>query len=52
MTPLGQENENKKQNVDVCVSMCIHSNLPNIMHVATKSAHDIKEVCSVNMDVW
>ena len=28
----------------------IHSNVPNIMHVATK-VHDIKEVCSVNMNV-
>ena len=29
----------------------VRSNLPNIMHVATKTARDIKEVCSTNMDV-
>ena len=30
----------------------LHSNLPNVTHVATKSARSIKEVCRVNMNAW
>jgi hypothetical protein len=30
----------------------LHSSLPNVMHVATKSARGIKEVYNVNMNAW
>ena len=33
-------------------SVYVQSNLPNIMHVATKAHVIYKEVCSVSMDPW
>ena len=30
----------------------VHSKLRNIMLCGNQSAYDIKEFCSVNMDVW
>ena len=30
----------------------VHTNLPNIMLVATKVHMDIKEVYNVNLDAW